>query len=696
MDKKKTPFPPGFPAGGKAGVVPDRSRPGSGLGRLLLLIAVFLVMSVRSASGQAPPAVILAPDSPVLSLDAGMALLIPPDEGVTVEDVLSVPATAFTIPGERAPAHFDMAVQWRLVSLRNPTERATVRLIEVGRPRLNYVDFYSVDEALRVTHYAAGSRRPFSVRPYPHRTFLFPVTVGAGETVRILLRTKSEGAIVVTAKAWEPDAFTAHSTRTAWYYGIMHGTALVLLLLAAVGAFSFRDRASFWLLIQVAGFHVRLLGLSGHLHEIVLPAHPLAADRLGDFATGPGLAGGFMFMVAFLDLRRRLPRIALLFQGLAVASVLLGATAFAGYYGLAAPVVNAGVLAYAFLSVGVLAYLVVRGERGLGLLCLGMAVPMAAMVMRIGKNFGLPVAADTAEWSIYVGFYGYAVILGVAIARHIRRIEEERLRLAHTALDETARRESILNRMVQERTQELEESQRMLMANLERERQSRQEQRNFLSMVSHEFKTPMSIILASVSTMSECRLDEAETAEEMGNIVTAVARMQGLVEKCLSDEWLDQASIVLDAAPLDLPALLRELLAAQRLTHEDRAFTLASHGTPRRVTGDDMLLRMMFANIIENAAKYSPPGTPIGVGIRWEDDRVQVFVQDQGEPIAPEDRARIFEKFYRSPRQRRKEGAGLGLYLVRRIARLHGGDIILDNHAATGNRFAVTLGDRAG
>lgn len=625
------------------------------------------------------------------TIDGAMALLNAPDEDMTIEDVLSLPMSMFSVSGSPTPGIFDTAAQWRLFFLKNPTGQPVTRLIEVGRQRLNYIDFYSVDETLRVTRYEAGSRRPFAVRPYPHRTYIFPVTVAAGETMRVLLRTKSEGAIVVTARAWERDAFTAHSTRTSWFYGIMHGTALVLVLLAGVGAFSFRDRASFWLLVQVAGFHVRLLGLSGHLHEVFLPSQPLLADMLGDFATGPGLAGGFMFLVEFLNLRERMPRAAWLFQGLAVASVALGATAFAGWYGTAAPAVNLGVLAYAFLTVGVLVLSLLRGERGLGLLCLGVAVPMAAIVLRIGRNFGLPVDAETAEWSISIGFYGYAVILGVAIARHIRMMEAERLRLAHRMLDETARRESILNQMVQERTRALEESQRRLVANLERERQLRQEQRNFLSMVSHEFKTPMSIILASVSTMSECRLDEEETAEEMGNIFTAVARMQGLVEKCLSDAWLDQASIVLDIATLDLTALLGDLLAAQRITHEERAYTLTNEGTPRPIHGDDMLLRMMFANVLENAAKYSPPGTPVAVAVRWMDGQVQVSFADRGDPITPDDRARIFEKFYRSPRQRRKEGAGLGLYLVRRIARLHNGDIALDPDAATGNRFVVTL-----
>lgn len=666
-----------------------------GIARRLLFLSTFVLVlmmaAARPAWASVLPPVLLDPDSPVQLLDGSMALLDVPDEDMTVEDILSIPLGNFVVQDPPGPGKFDMAVQWRFFSLKNPTDRPIKKLIEVRRPRLNYVDFYSVDQTLGVTYHQAGSRRPFSVRSYPHRSFIFPVSVAAGETARILLRTKSEGAIVVTARAWEVDAFTASSTNAAWYYGLMHGTALVILLLAGIGAFSFRDRASFWLLIQVAGFHVRLLGLSGHLHAIVLPEHPLLADMLGDFASGPGLAGGFMFMVEFLSLRQRLPRTAVLFQALAVFSVLLATSTFVGYYGAVAPLVNMAVLAYAVLSVAVLATLLVRGERGLGLLSLGMVVPAAAILVRIGNNFGLPVDTDVAEWCIYAGFYGYAVILGVAIARHVRRIEEERLGLAYKALDETARRESVLNRMVQERTRELEESQQRLMDNLERERQFRQEQRNFLSMVSHEFKTPLSIILASVSTMSECPLDEAEKAEEMGNIVTAVARMQSLVEKCLSDEWLDQACMVPDAVPLDLQALLRELLAVQRIAHEDRAFTLVSHGVPRRVSGDDMLLRVMFANVIENAAKYSPPRTPINVEIRWVDDHVQVSIADRGEPISAEDRARIFEKFYRSPRQRRKEGAGLGLYLVKRIAGLHNGDIALDGGDATGNRFVVTL-----
>lgn len=647
----------------------------------------------QTALAGEPPSLILDPAASVQLIDGAVALLTDPNEEMTVEQALAAPAERFTLPDALTRGEFETATQWRLFSLHNPTDISINKLVEVQRPRLNYVDFYLVHGDGRLTHYEAGSRRPVSVRVYPHRSFVFPVAVAPGETIRVLLRTKTEGAVVVSIKAWNVTPFAEYSAGAAWYYGVMQGVALVLILFAGIAAFSFNDRAAFWLMIQIAGFHIRLLGLSGLIHQTFLPEHPALADMIGDFSTGLGLAGGFMFLVEFLHLRHKLPRLALLFQGLAALSVALTATAFIGLYGAAAAAVNAMVLVYAVLSISLLAYLALTGEKRLGLLGCGVAVQAAAIVLRIGKNFGLPVSAETAEWSPYVGFYAYAAILAVAAARHIRMIEDERLALAHQMLEETEKRETMLNRMVQERTAELEESRRLLLDNLERERQSRQEQRNFLSMVSHEFKTPMSIILASVSTMTEHVLDATETAEEMGNITAAVARMQGLVEKCLSDEWLDQACMVLDPAPVNLALLLSEVLAVQRVNHEDRPFILQKEGTPRALNGDHMLLRVLFANVIENAAKYSPAGAPVVVDVRWGEAEAVVSIIDHGAPISAEDRQHIFEKFYRSPRQRRKEGAGLGLYLVKRIARLHGGDIVLDDQPSAGNRFIVTLKD---
>lgn len=665
--------------------------------QIVVLVASFFILffyvAPQTALAGAPPPLMLDPAASVQLIDGGVALLTDPSEDMTVEQALAAPAERFTRPDPLTRGEFETATQWRLFALRNPTDAPITKLIEVQRPRLNYVDFFLVHGDGGVTHYEAGSRRPFSVRPYPHRGFVFPVAVAPGETVRVLLRTKTEGAVVVSIKAWDATPFAEHSASAAWYYGVMQGVALILILFAGIAAFSFNDRAAFWLMIQITGFHIRLLGLSGLIHQTFLPEHPALADMIGDFSTGLGLAGGFMFLVEFLNLRHKLPRLALLFQGLAALSVALTATAFVGLYGAAAAAVNAMVLVYAVFSISLLAYLALTGEKRLGLLGCGVAVQAAAIVLRIGKNFGLPVSAETAEWSPYVGFYAYAAILAVAAARHIRMIEDERLALAHQMLEETEKRETMLNRMVQERTAELEESRRLLLDNLERERQSRQEQRNFLSMVSHEFKTPMSIILASVSTMTEHELDGMETAEEMGNIIAAVARMQGLVEKCLSDEWLDQACMVLDPAPVNLELLLSEVLAVQRVNHEDRPFILQKNGTPRALSGDHMLLRVLFANVIENAAKYSPAGAPVVVDAGWSEAGVVVSIIDHGAPISAEDREHIFEKFYRSPRQRRKEGAGLGLYLVKRIARLHGGDIVLDDQADSGNRFIVTLKD---
>jgi signal transduction histidine kinase len=106
---------------------------------------------------------------------------------------------------------------------------------------------------------------------------------------------------------------------------------------------------------------------------------------------------------------------------------------------------------------------------------------------------------------------------------------------------------------------------------------------------------------------------------------------------------------------------------------------------------DSTLLRIAFSNLIDNALKFSPPHTSVTVEIFAEDDAVRVRIADQGPGIAVEEQSRIVEKFYRSTKSDRVRGAGLGLYIVKRIMDLHGAGISVDSERGWGAIFEIWL-----
>lgn len=223
------------------------------------------------------------------------------------------------------------------------------------------------------------------------------------------------------------------------------------------------------------------------------------------------------------------------------------------------------------------------------------------------------------------------------------------------------------------------------------ERAARTEQRNFLTMVSHEFRTPLATIEGATSVLPLLvPADNAAATEVTDKIRRAVRRLIGLVDTCLADDWLDSAMMSLTPRSADLVRLIVEICDEKRLLGGAGRFVLGLPGECRAEI-DPTLITVAFSNLIDNALKYSPANASIEIGLASAADETVFSVADHGPGIAPEDRDHIFEKFYRASGSGRVSGAGLGLYLVHRIVALHGGRITLDSRPGEGTTFRIHL-----
>lgn len=233
---------------------------------------------------------------------------------------------------------------------------------------------------------------------------------------------------------------------------------------------------------------------------------------------------------------------------------------------------------------------------------------------------------------------------------------------------------------------------------LDVQKRAMSEQRNFLAMVSHEFRTPLSIISSSADSLAALHPEEES---RLTRINRAVLRMQGLIDTCLAHEWLESATQARRSDRVEIVPLLQRLAEEVRALHPDRVLDLDLSALAEEsrcpdgpvITGDATLLSVVFSNLVENAVKYSPAPAPIRLEAAVErDDILTLRVSDSGIGITPEERERIFEKFFRSTRTERTPGAGLGLYLARQIIGAHDGDISLENPVSgTGTVFRVCL-----
>lgn len=223
-----------------------------------------------------------------------------------------------------------------------------------------------------------------------------------------------------------------------------------------------------------------------------------------------------------------------------------------------------------------------------------------------------------------------------------------------------------------------------------------QQQATFISIVSHELKTPVAIIKGYAGTLRrpDAEWDKAIIDDGLLVIEDEADRLDGLIANLLDVSRIQAGSLPMHFGPVDLPALAARVVDGIKSTAPSTfRFQLRFPASFPPVYADAERIRMVLANLLSNAVKYSPDGGLIRVGGWIEDDRAVIFVADQGVGIAPEDQQRIFERFFRVDNSlgRRTQGAGLGLYLSRAIVRAHGGELHVESQPGRGSRFVFTL-----
>lgn len=225
-----------------------------------------------------------------------------------------------------------------------------------------------------------------------------------------------------------------------------------------------------------------------------------------------------------------------------------------------------------------------------------------------------------------------------------------------------------------------------------------QSQRELLANVSHELRTPLARLRVALELAAE---SDAETARtELRLAEDDLTQLERMVEDVLSAASLDLASLrpgasqgVLRCQRLDIAALVDRAVHRFAATWSDRRITTEAPDGPLCVDGDAELLRRALDNLLDNARKYSEAGAPIQVRTALDGDDVTITVIDVGVGVDPADQALVFTPFFRADRSRTREtgGVGLGLTLVDRIARAHGGRAVLESEPGRGTRVMLRI-----
>jgi PAS domain S-box-containing protein len=268
-------------------------------------------------------------------------------------------------------------------------------------------------------------------------------------------------------------------------------------------------------------------------------------------------------------------------------------------------------------------------------------------------------------------------------------------------IDELEAERASLARSVEERTAELRDAyERLRLAHddvsraLEKERELGELKSRFISMASHEFRTPLATILSSAELLEHYGHQWAEDRklDHLRRIESATKNMTLLLDDVLLVGKAEAGKLEFAPAPLDLERFCRDMAEELQLgAGAQHVLTLAVHGDGTRACMDEKLLRHILGNLLLNAIKYSPPGSTVRFELTCQAGQAGFVIQDAGLGIPPADLARMFEPFHRAGNVKGIPGTGLGLAIVKRSVDLHGGTISVTSALNQGTTIEVTL-----
>ena len=286
---------------------------------------------------------------------------------------------------------------------------------------------------------------------------------------------------------------------------------------------------------------------------------------------------------------------------------------------------------------------------------------------------------------IFTALIAGAVFVGLVL--RFRQSEKSK----DKAIASLARSEHELEDKIEQRTRELSLAQIRLKHALESERELRCEQRQFFQMISHEFRTPLAVVDSAAAEQQSFPSSELSTQTDRAKqIRRACRRLSSLVDSCLISERLDSAGFALHVAPANVSAMLEH--AAQLVHWSPRhRLHLFMESAPTEWVCDETLVRIALSNLVDNAVKHASEGEIFVAARKNEAGLLEISVADEGSGMSLEVMSRIFQQFEQGNRTDQNKGFGLGLWVSRRVARLHGGDVTVESQQGHGACFTLTL-----
>ena len=315
-----------------------------------------------------------------------------------------------------------------------------------------------------------------------------------------------------------------------------------------------------------------------------------------------------------------------------------------------------------------------------------------------GEEF--PVEISLSHYKKNNELFVIAFIVDITLRKEAERTLVNKQNELEKVTFEIRKLNTELEKKVDERThilkealEKLEQSQTELHEALDKEKLLNEIKSRFVSMASHEFRTPLSAVLSSASLISKYTKEEDQEKrnKHIDRIKDSVKHLNDILEDFLSLGKLDEGRISTDPSEFNLPEMIAETLSEVKVVLKPgQKFNFKFEGE-EKIHADKKLLRNILINLISNAAKFSEADLPITITAKSDGEKNIITVADKGIGISQKDQEHLFTMFYRGTNVTNIQGTGLGLHIVKRYLDLINGTVNLQSTLGKGTSITITF-----
>lgn len=633
---------------------------------LLFVLSVFAtgLLTIPFPGSAAEPvekAIILHRDGlhSSINLDHFLMRLSPGHRIAYPSDLIDLPATEFEpVVGTRSPGYTPLRVWYRapLIIEDAGSGPGSISFIELGAAYLNDIRLLILSDRSRNTVWEdrVGDHIPSKPDIVPSLKHVAEWPKLAPGRYWLLIGVRTNSAHLFSATLYPEAELISNAARKSFVDGSFLGLMMVAFAVyLTFGALS-RDTAVIWYAVYVLSLFMVNFGVSGYAQLLLKDVWIYASDAITGGGTALAIGSSIAMWSHIIQLNRYNRFLYRVMTGFAIACIVCGVTATSDYYIHFAKLFF---FPHVCLMIVMFGYLVGVGYRehklgALSFYIFALGVPSIAASIQLLMLLGvMPVNAFTTS-AYPVSSILHIVMVGLAMGYRTHNI-------THQWIDayQTSKR---ANRLAGE-------------------------QRTFITMLSHEFRTPLAIIQRSAEILGlHLREETAPIHNRLATIRSNARQLSGLVDAFLTKETLDSANFVTKREPVQIDRFLQDLVARRLREVPDHAVSV-SDTEFAIVEIDKILIEQALLNLIENARKYAP-GAHVRVACnRAGDGHVYIRVMDDGPGIPPEDLARVSNAYFRGQRSSSTQGVGLGLHITSRIVEAHNGEmsISVGEHGGT-------------